>query len=188
MPSKVPQTPWKWLPIGQGIWGSFSHPSDMLWRPFRGHFLQILLPKGVFRSLFLCIYCFYKLSKPLPVANEWQPQREGVLTICKSRKYIEKGFWKPLLVAKLAENDPQMASKACLKDGKWTPRLAFPFVITFHGLWGTFLGKPSWNDPKTLKPYFSVWPNAPKRGFDDLLLICLWIEMHKFLMHWHFDR
>ena len=85
----------------------------------------------------------YKSSKPLPIAVATHLQREGVLTICKCRKYREKGFRKPLLVAKLAENDPQMASKACLKDGKWTPRLAFPFVITFHGLWGTFLGKPS---------------------------------------------
>ena len=85
----------------------------------------------------------YKLSKPLPIAVATHLQREGVLTICKCRKYREKGFRKPLLVAKLAENDPQMASKACLKDGKCTPRLAFPFVITFHGLWGTFLGKPS---------------------------------------------
>ena len=70
----------KWLPIGQGIWGSISHPSGMLWRPFRGHFLQILQPKGVFRSLFLCISCIYETSKPLPVAKEWQSQWEGVLT------------------------------------------------------------------------------------------------------------
>ena len=34
----------------------------------------------------------------------------------------------------------------------------------------TSLSKPSWNEPKTLKPYFSVWPNATKRGFGDLLL------------------
>ena len=76
------QTPWKWLPIGQWIWGSISYPSRMLWWPFRGRFLQILKPKGVFWSPFLCISCIYKLSKPLPVANEWQLQWEGVLTIC----------------------------------------------------------------------------------------------------------
>ena len=70
-----------------------------------------------------------------------------------------------------------MASKACLKDGKWTPRLAFSFVITFHGLWGTFLGKPSWNEPKTLKPYFSVWPKATVRGFDVSVLI--WSKLHQ---------
>ena len=113
--------------------------------------------------------------------------RKGVLKICKSRKYGEKGFWKPLLGAKLAENDPQMASKACLKDGKWTPRLAFPFVITFHGLWGTFLGKPGWNEPKTLKPVFSVWPNAPKRGFGYLLLI--WNESNmRMVLHWRLQK
>ena len=66
--------------MGQGIWGSISHPSGMLWRPFRGRFLQILQPKGVFRSLFLCISCIYETSKPLPVAKGWQLQWEGVLT------------------------------------------------------------------------------------------------------------
>ena len=48
----------------------------------------------------------YKLSKPRPIAVATLLQREGVLTICKCRKYREKGFRKPLLVAKLAENDP----------------------------------------------------------------------------------
>ena len=92
-------------------------------------------------------------SKPLPIAIATLLRREGVLTFHKCRKYREIGFWKPLLVAKFAENDPQMASKACLKDGKWTPRSPAPLAITFHGVWGTLLGKPSWNEPKTLKPY-----------------------------------
>ena len=105
-------------------------------------------------------------SKPLPIAIATLLQREGVLTFRNCRKYREIGFWKPLLVANFAENDPQMASKACLKDGKWTPRSPGPLAITFHGVWGTLLGKPSWNEPKTLKPYFSVWPNAMGRGFD----------------------
>ena len=48
----------------------------------------------------------YKLSKPLPIAVATHLQREGVLTICKCRKYREKGFRKPLLVAKFVENDP----------------------------------------------------------------------------------
>ena len=60
-------------------------------------------------------------------------QREGVLTICKCRKYKGKGLWKPLLVAKFAEKDPQMAPKACLKDGKWTPRSPAPLEITSMG-------------------------------------------------------
>ena len=113
-------------------------------------------------------------SKPLPIAIATLLQREGVLTFRNCRKYREIGFWKPLLVANFAENDPQMASKACLKDGKWTPRSPAPLAITFHGVWGTLLGKPSWNEPKTLKPYFSVWPNATGRGFDVSLLI--WVH------------
>ena len=42
-----------WGP-GQGIWRSISHPSGtgMFWRPFKGCFLQILQPKGVFRIEF----------------------------------------------------------------------------------------------------------------------------------------
>ena len=43
-----------------------------------GRFLQILQPKGFFRSLFLCISCIYETSKPLPVAKERQSQWEGV--------------------------------------------------------------------------------------------------------------
>ena len=49
---KYPKPHEKWLPMGQGIWGSISHPSGMLWRPFRDRFLQILQPKGVFRIEF----------------------------------------------------------------------------------------------------------------------------------------
>ena len=116
-------------------------------------------------------------SKPLPIAIATLLRREGVLTFHKCRKYREIGFWKPLLVAKFAENDPQLASKACLKDGKWTPRSTAPLAITFHGVWGTLLGKPSWNEPKTLKPYFSVWPNAMGRGFDVSPLI--WYRKNK---------
>ena len=48
----------------------------------------------------------YKSSKPLPIAVATHLQREGVLTICKCRKYREKGFRKTLLVAKFAENNP----------------------------------------------------------------------------------
>ena len=81
---KYPKAHEKWSQMEKPIWGSISHPSGMLWRPFRGRFLQILQPKGVFWSPFLCISCIYKLSKPLPVANEWQLQWEGVLTICSS--------------------------------------------------------------------------------------------------------
>ena len=116
-------------------------------------------------------------SKPLPIAIATLLRREGVLTFHKCRKYREIGFWKPLLVAKFAENDPQLASKACLKDGKWTPRSTAPLAITFHGVWGTLLGKPSWNEPKTLKPYFSVWPKATGRGFDVSVLI--WSGLHR---------
>ena len=79
---KCPKAHEKWSQMEKPIWGSIFHPSGMLWRPFGGRFLQVLQPKGVFRSLFLCIYCFYKSSKPLPGANEWQTHREGVLTIC----------------------------------------------------------------------------------------------------------
>ena len=68
-----------------------------------------------------------------------------------------------------------MASKSCL-NGKWSSRFPSPLVTTFHGLWGTLLGKPSWNEPKTLKPYFSVWPNATGRGFDVSLLICYYFK------------
>ena len=48
----------------------------------------------------------YETSKPLPIAIATLLQREGVLTFRKCRKYREKGFRKPLLVAKFAENDP----------------------------------------------------------------------------------
>ena len=78
---KYPKAHEKWSQMEKPIWGSISHPSGMLWRPFRGRFLQILQPKGVFWSPFLCISCIYKLSKPLPVANEWHLQWAGVLTI-----------------------------------------------------------------------------------------------------------
>ena len=44
------------------IWGSIFHPSGMVWRPIKGLFLKILVSKGIFRCLFICIY---KLSKPL---------------------------------------------------------------------------------------------------------------------------
>ena len=74
----------------------------MVWGPFRSRFLPILEPKGVFRSLFLCIYCIYKLSKPLLVPNEWKLEWEGVLMICKCSKYREIGLWKTLFLAKYA--------------------------------------------------------------------------------------
>ena len=80
LPSKIPQSHEKWLPMGQGIQRSIFHPSGMVWRPFRGCFLQILETKGVCRSLFLCIYCIYKTSKPLPVPNVWKLGREVFLT------------------------------------------------------------------------------------------------------------
>ena len=79
---KCPKAYEKWSQIEKRIWGSIFHPSGMLWGPFRGRFLQVLQPKGVFWSPFLCISCIYKSSKPLPVANEWQLQWEGVQTIC----------------------------------------------------------------------------------------------------------
>ena len=82
-----------------------------------------------------------KSSKPLPIAIATLLQREGVLTFRKCRKYREIGFWKPVLVAKFAENDPQMASKACLKDGKWTPRSPALLAITFYGVCGTLVCK-----------------------------------------------
>ena len=45
------------------------------------------------------IYCFYKSSKPLPVANEWQTQREGVLTICALIvNAMGRGFQKKFLL------------------------------------------------------------------------------------------
>ena len=76
----------------------------------------------------------YETSKPVPIAIATLLQRERVLTFHKCRKYREIGFWKPVLVAKFAENDPQMASKACLKDGKWTPQIPCP--IGNHFSWG----------------------------------------------------
>ena len=48
--AKYPKRHEKWLPMGQGIWGSIFHPSGMLWRPIGSRFLQILQPKGVFRT------------------------------------------------------------------------------------------------------------------------------------------
>ena len=47
-----------------------------------------------------------EMSKPLPIAIATLLQREGVLTFRICRKYREIGFWKPLSVAKFAENDP----------------------------------------------------------------------------------
>ena len=76
----------------------------------------------------------YETSKPVPIVIATLLQRERVLTFHKCRKYREIGFWKPVLVAKFAENDPQMASKACLKDGKWTPQIPCP--IGNHFSWG----------------------------------------------------
>ena len=45
---KCPKAHEKWSQMEKPIWGSISQPSGMLWRPFRGRFLQILQPKGVF--------------------------------------------------------------------------------------------------------------------------------------------
>ena len=45
--AKYPKPHEKWLPMGQGIWGSISHPSGMLWRPFRGLFWHFLQQKPV---------------------------------------------------------------------------------------------------------------------------------------------
>ena len=44
--AKYPKPHEKWSPMGLGIWGSISHPSCMLWRPFRGRLCKFWNEKG----------------------------------------------------------------------------------------------------------------------------------------------
>ena len=88
---KCPKAYEKWSQMEKLIWGYIFHPSGMLWRPFGGRFLRVLHPKGVFRSLFLRISCFYKSSKPLSGANA--PGR-GFDDLWLYSKCTGKGFWQ----------------------------------------------------------------------------------------------
>ena len=88
---KCPKAHEKWSQMEKLIWGYIFHPSGMLWRPFGGRFLRVLHPKGVFRSLFLRISCFYKSSKPLSGANA--PGR-GFDDLWLYSKCTGKGFWQ----------------------------------------------------------------------------------------------
>ena len=110
----------------------------------------------------------YETSKPVPIVIATLLQRERVLTFHKCRKYREIGFWKPVLVAKFAENDPQMASKACLKDGKWTPQIPCP--IGNHFSWGLayFARQTKLKWTKNFRAlYFSLTKCTGRgRGFD----------------------
>ena len=79
---------------------------------------------------------------------------------------------------KICRKGPPNGPQSMPEGWKMDPQIPCPIGNHFHGVWGTLLAKPSWNEPKTLKPYFSVWPNATGRGFDDLLLICTFGFFH----------
>ena len=64
---KYPKAHEKWYQTEKPIWGSISHPSGMLWRPFRGRFLQILQPKGFSEAYFSVFPAFMKRLNPFPL-------------------------------------------------------------------------------------------------------------------------
>ena len=140
---------------GRGSGGSISHPSGMLWRPFGGHFLQILQPKRVFRSLFLCISCIYETSKPVPVAKGWQLQWERVLTfrtlIVKAMGTCfgnEKVFWMSLKVVEVDKTKCQNTSPL-QKIGEWPDNGRFWFfTVPLNFLMGNKPNRGCWISPK----------------------------------------
>ena len=84
----------------------------------------------------------YKLSKPLPIAVATHLQREGVLTICKCRKYREKGFRNPFWLQNVQKTTPKCLQS--MPEGwEMDPQIPFPNGNHFLGVWGTLLGKPS---------------------------------------------
>ena len=77
--AKYPKPHEKWLPIGQGIWGSISHPSAMLWRPLGIVFCKFCNQKGFSEAYSSVFTAFTNCQNPFPLQ--------------KSGKCNGKGFW-----------------------------------------------------------------------------------------------
>ena len=106
---KYPKAHEKWSQMEKPIWGSIFHPSGMVWRPFRGRFLQILQPKRVFRSLFpilqacfgghlgviFCKFCNQKgFSEAYFSVFPAFMKRQNPFPLQKGGNYNGNGFWR----------------------------------------------------------------------------------------------
>ena len=72
---------------------------------------------------------------------------------------------------KICRKGPPNGPQSMPEGWKMDPQIPCPIGNHFHGVWGTLLAKPSWNEPKTLESYFSVLPERTGSAFGDLVLI-----------------
>ena len=88
----------KWLPTGQGIWGSISHPSGMLWRPFRGRFWHFLQQKPVLSDQYfrfwLHLWNVNSGSRWKSMKFQWEPDLTCYTLLLSAMKTCFKSkFW-----------------------------------------------------------------------------------------------
>ena len=134
---------------------------DILWSSFQSSLKQVFIaPSSKVQNVNAGSHCNFMIF-------QWKPD----LTFGKWSKNCNNGHTKQAPVAKNAEKYPKMAQTLHLRPGNGSPS----FTPSVWPLWNAFVAlwypKLSWNVPKTLKPYISVWPKATGPCFDVLVLI-----------------
>ena len=111
----------------------------------------------------------------VPIAISWFFNGNLIWHLVNEAKTVIMVTQNRLLLQKMPKNTPKMAQTLHLRPGNGSPS----FTPSVWPLWNAFVAlwypKLSWNVPKTLKPYISVWPKATGPCFDVLVLI--WIPL-----------